>query len=91
MTDEGQRREEQERGEKAKRVLENEIFQEAKAVLSQNILNELVNTRPEEWKKREHLYRMIHSLNDVVNYMDQIMRTGEMAREQLEPQENRIN
>jgi len=83
MDDEGKRRDEVRRGELARQVEENEVFQDAKQGLIWQYTKEWAATEPQEHKKREYLYQKIQVLYEFCREIEEEMRTGEYAAKQL--------
>jgi len=83
MEDEGKRRDEVRRGELARQVEENEVFQETVNALAWRYTNEWAATEPQEHKKREHLYQKVTLLWELRREITEEMRTGQYAAQQL--------
>jgi hypothetical protein len=72
------------RGENAKRLLEDEIFQEAFSVVRQRLIDEMMNTPVRDTEGREFLFLAIKSLDQVKNAVVSVIESGAMARIQLD-------
>lgn len=81
MANDGKRREEQRRGELARQVLDNEIYQEAIATLAHHYRLQWENSQPEEKNKREHCWRMAQCIKEFHGLLNETMRTGQMAQD----------
>lgn len=83
MADEGKLRQQAERGERAKRLLENELLQEAFASVEKAIDDGWKGTSAHEKEQRENAYMMHRLLGNFREHIAQVVRTGDGAAKQL--------
>lgn len=83
MEDEGQRAEEIDRGNKAKVILSDPLFQEAFDQLRELYMNAWEQTTIKDSDTRERLWMMIANLGDVKAHLKTVLETGQMSEQQL--------
>lgn len=83
MIDEGKIARAQERGAKAKTLLEDEIFQEAVRAVSDEYFNAWTNTAPNDTAGRENLWRALKSLDKIVKHLRTVVQNGKIASKDL--------
>ena len=84
MEDEGQRAEEIDRGNKAKVILSDPLFQEAFDQLRELYMNAWEQTTIKDSDTRERLWMMIANLGDVKSHLKTVLETGQMSEQQLD-------
>jgi hypothetical protein len=84
MADEGRLREEIDRGSKAAALIRNPIFEEAFSALRLRYATDWANTPPGDAEQRERLYIAINVLEDIYEYIVNIMQTGELAGKEID-------
>ena len=84
MEDEGQRAEEIDRGNKAKVILSDPLFQEAFDQLRELYMNAWEQTTIKDSDTRERLWMMIANLSDVKAHLKTVLETGQMSEQQLD-------
>ena len=84
MEDEGQRAEEIDRGNKAKVILSDPLFQEAFDQLRELYMNAWDQTTIKDSDTRERLWMMIANLGDVKAHLKTVLETGQMSEQQLD-------
>jgi hypothetical protein len=72
------------RGENAKRLLEDELFQEAFSVVRQSLMDEMWNTPIRDTEGRDFLFLAIKALDQVKHAVVTVIESGAMARIQLD-------
>lgn len=82
--DEAKRRRELERGQAAKRLLENPLWDEAWDVLHTNAMRQWRMSKAEQTAYREDLWRVVDVAAVVRKYVEQAATTGRAAEIQLE-------
>lgn len=75
-----------ERAGRARRLIEDELFVDAKEKLRASILKAFEDSRPEDTSQRERLYLEMKLLKSLVKDLETIMQTGELAGRQIERQ-----
>lgn len=71
------------RGERAKQVLENELYKEAFAKLREQLIQGFEQTNFKQSDERDEIWRKLQSANFVQDYLEEVMETGKIARETL--------
>lgn len=71
------------RGERARRVLENELFIEACQRARDDIFEELELTSWDDRERREFLDKELRALKRIIGYLKTLMLTGDAASKQL--------
>ena len=84
MEDEGQRAEEIDRGNKAKVILSDPLYQEAFDQLRELYMNAWEQTTIKDSDTRERLWMMIANLGDVKAHLKTVLETGQMSEQQLD-------
>ncbi|MBO77919.1 MAG: hypothetical protein CME17_10845 [Gemmatimonadetes bacterium] len=67
--------------EKAKRLLEDPVFNHAWDTLRQRFLDTWENSHPEDMNTREQAWLSLRNLNDLKQHFTSIVMTGEFDRE----------
>lgn len=70
-------------GVRAREILEDETFKKAVDLLKQTYLDEIIKTTIKEDEARKYLWMSYHTLDKVVANLQQVMTTGELAKEQI--------
>jgi hypothetical protein len=83
MTDESKLRKQQERGDRAKRLLENELLVEAFEKIEADILDKWQNSAADEKEQRDNAYLMHRLLQNLKAQIKQIVITGDGATKEL--------
>lgn len=71
------------RGERAKRVLEDELFIEACQMARADIFQELEMTKWDDRERREFLDKELRALKRIIGYLKTLMLTGDAVSKQL--------
>lgn len=72
-----------ERGDRAKRLLDSELMQEAFTKLEAAYADAWARTKPEDREAREHQYRLMLALRQVRGHIETVAANGSLARAQL--------
>lgn len=94
MDDEGKRNDEIRRGDKAKAILEDEVFAEAFDKIKSVYMNAWEQSTVGDSQGRERLWAMVAHLNDVKAHLTTVITTGNFSKKQLsdlEPEESLIS
>ena len=83
MDDEGLRREEVNRGQQAKRVIDDPLWAESWEYLESRLMTEWRVSKPDQQAKREHIYLVLEAGRGARKYIEQVLKTGELAERQL--------
>lgn len=62
----------------ASNLLGNQAFKEAMKVVRTAYTEEMVNSRPEDTSKREHLHKCIHALSDLETALTAFIQSGKL-------------
>jgi hypothetical protein len=84
VEDEGKRNDEVTRGNQAKVLLNDELYQEAFTTVRATYMDAWDKTALAESQKREHIWMMVATIDDVRKHIETVMVTGEFAQEQLD-------
>ena len=84
MEDEAQRSSEVDRGNKAKVILTDPLFQESFEQLRELYLTAWEKTTMKDSEGRERLWMMIANLGDVKAHLTTVLETGKMSSKQLD-------
>lgn len=76
-------REREDRGHRAKQILENPLFIEATKKARENIISEQELTRWDEAEKREFLDKELRALKRIVGHLQNVMIDGDAASKEL--------
>ncbi len=74
---------EQQRGHRAKQILEDPIFVEALQKVSQELDQEWINSPVRDTEGRERIYMMKKMLNVLLVQLQSVMETGKLASKQI--------
>lgn len=74
---------EQQRGHRAKQILEDEIFMEAIQKVSAELDQEWINSPVRDTEGREKIYMMKRMLNVLLVQLQSVMETGKLASKQI--------
>ena len=74
---------EQQRGHRAKQILEDEIFVEAIQKVSAELDQEWINSPVRDTEGRERIYMMKKMLNVLLVQLQSVMETGKLASKQI--------
>ena len=74
---------EQQRGQRAKQILEDEIFVEAIQKVSAELDQEWINSPVRDTEGREKIYMMKRMLNVLLVQLQSVMETGKLASKQI--------
>tara|TARA_R110002012_G_scaffold6461_2_gene29691 strand:+ start:754 stop:999 length:246 start_codon:yes stop_codon:yes gene_type:complete len=74
---------EQQRGQRAKAILEDEIFTEAIQKVSAELDLEWINSPVRDTEGREKIYMMKKMLNVLLVQLQSVMETGKLATKQI--------
>ena len=80
MSDEQQLYTEVDRAERAKQILEHDLYKEAFTLIRTNLLADIENSKTGQSEIREEAWRKLHVLKELERYFRTIMQTGEMAK-----------
>lgn len=72
------------RGQQAREVIENPLYQEALAAIKDGLMNAWNDTLPEEQQRREECWRSLKVLGTLERELSHHMMTGQLATEQRE-------
>lgn len=72
------------RGEQARQLLQNEIYQDAIAQVRQAIIDKWISAPMRDIEGQHELKLMLKLLGDVTGYLQTTMETGKMAQIQVE-------
>lgn len=72
------------RGERARRILNDELFNEAFQLIRTNLLDNIENLSDSDERGVLHCKRMLHATNEVRRFFTTVMETGKMAKIQME-------
>lgn len=75
---------ERDRGARALRILEDDIFKDACDKLRASILKAWEHSRPDDSVARERAYSELRLLNGLLKDIETVMQTGELAGRQIE-------
>ena len=78
------------RSEKARQILDNQVFKESIEKLKKLYTDSLFNTGVNENETREKLYLAYHIVQKVEQNIQEVLDTGKLARKQLEDYRNEI-
>lgn len=70
-------------GVRAKEILQDETFIKAVDLLKKTYLDEIIKTTIKEDEARKYIWMSYHTLDKVVANLEQVMTTGELAKEQI--------
>ncbi len=76
----------QERARQAKLILDNQMFQSAFKDLKSIYIDAMVSSEMKDIEKREHLYRCVHALEDIKNYLTAMIEEGTLDLLMVEKQ-----
>ncbi len=68
------------RGELARQVTDNPVYQEAFTALKASLIDSFQNTKFKETAERDEVWRKMQTVNYVEGYLEEIMETGKLAR-----------
>jgi hypothetical protein len=71
-------------GEKARSVVENEIYKDALVTVRNRYVESLINTAEDESAKREKAYMAIRMLEEVEAQLVSVMDKGKLAKQHLD-------
>ena len=71
------------RGERAKQVLNNEIYKEAFTALRAELYDGFCKTKFKDSDERDEIWRKQQAVDFIENYLKEVMETGEIARQSL--------
>jgi hypothetical protein len=84
MADEGRLREEMDRGSKAAALVRNPIFEEAFSALKLRYATDWANSGTADAEQRERLYVSINVLEEIYEYIVNVMQTGDLAGKEID-------
>lgn len=71
-------------GEKARSVVENEVYTEAFDTIRNRYIESLINTAEDDVQKRERAYTAIRMLDEVQSHLLSVMDKGKLAKQFLD-------
>lgn len=71
------------RGERAQRLLEDELLQEAFATIEQEYTKQWINSPARDEAGRQSLYLMVKSLHRLRMELESVLQTGQVAKHNL--------
>jgi hypothetical protein len=74
---------ERSRGEMARQVIENPLFQEAFIAKKAKIMSDFEATKFRDQDVRDELWRKMQTLRDIEHYFTSILSTGKMANQEI--------
>lgn len=72
-----------ERGERAKRILESDLFNEALETIRGNLQKEWANSKSGDKEGREEAWRMLKVTNEFERFFINVVATGKMAGQEI--------
>lgn len=75
------------RGEYARQILENPIYQEGITAIKAKIFDDWANTNWLQYRKRQECWRLYRAAEALENYIQKVLTTGKMARKSLDDRE----
>jgi len=76
-------REESTEGQESKRILESDVFKDAMQALADGYQTEWMNSDMNDVEKRETTFLKLRMLAEVVNELQTVLETGQLADEQI--------
>ena len=73
------RDEEISRGERARQVLQDDMFREAMTAIKAEIYNKFLRTTFDQKEEREELWRKSQAVENLEGYLERVMISGQMA------------
>lgn len=83
MADDDKLREQMDRGERARRILEDELFVEACKKARDSIFTEFEDSKWDDRERREFLDKQLRALKNIVSYIKVVMINGDAASKEL--------
>ena len=71
-------------GEKAHRLLKDEVFKESIDNLKQKYLDSLVETKRLDVEGREYLYKSVRLIDEIIYHLGLILEDGKIAAKEIE-------
>lgn len=71
-------------GEKARSVVENEVYTEAFDTIRNRYIESLINTAEDDVQRRERAYTAIRMLDEVQSHLVSVMDKGKLAKQYLD-------
>ena len=71
-------------GEKARSVVENEVYTEAFDTIRNRYIESLINTAEDDVQRRERAYTAIRMLDEVQSHLVSVMDKGKLAKQFLD-------
>ncbi len=71
------------RGDLAKQVLDNPIYQEAFMLLRAQLVEQFTNTKFRQKDEREEIWRRMQTIEWVQRHFEQVMQTGKLEKESV--------
>ena len=71
-------------GEKARSVVENEVYREAFDTIRNRYIDALINTAEDDVQRRERAYTAIRMLEEVESHLLSMMDKGKLAKQFLD-------
>lgn len=90
MSEEFQLLRESDRGQKAKDVLNNEVFTEAFSVIRESLHQKFELSKASDKDVREEAYRYLKVLVEIERHITTVMNTGKMADMMLSEREKKL-
>ena len=75
---------EKQRGQRAKQILEDELFVEATNIIKTNLYNEWINTPIRDSEGREKIFLMTRMFDGLLVQLKSVLETGKLATKQTE-------
>lgn len=79
------------RGDRAKELLESELMQEARHIITTNLHDEWEASPARATKEREYLHMQLKAFNEVFRHLQSVLETGKMARQTLKEKVEKWN
>jgi len=76
-------REESTEGQESKRILESDVFKDSMQTLADGYQTEWMNSDMNDVEKRETTFLKLRMLAEVVNELQTVLETGQLADEQI--------
>ncbi len=85
--DEGQRRQERERGAKARLIIDSPLWEEAWTVLQTRLTDAWLRSQTGDAARRELIYMQLRAAAEVRGHIETVLETGRLAEMQLDEHE----
>lgn len=83
MNQEQKAQEEVNRGDRARDIIENELYQDALVSIKGELFMKLENTKFHESEQRDEIWRQLQTVKWFEQYLQQVLETGKLGRQTL--------